>query len=79
MTAQQLPHLRQGIPLAVQNLQKAFGEHALKRIEATVRPENPGSLRVLQRSGFTQYGHSRKAFLLDGQWFDLLLFEVHAP
>ncbi|MGL5994973.1 MAG: GNAT family N-acetyltransferase [Pseudomonas proteolytica] len=67
---------RQAVALG---LEKAFGEHALKRIEATVRPQNPGSLRVLQRTGFTQYGHSRKAFLLDGQWFDLLLFEVHAP
>ncbi|WP_339533164.1 GNAT family N-acetyltransferase [Pseudomonas mucidolens] len=60
-------------------LQKAFGEHALKRVEATVRPENPGSLRVLQRSGFTQYGHSHKSFLFHDQWFDLLHFEIHAP
>ncbi|KAA0947079.1 MULTISPECIES: GNAT family protein [unclassified Pseudomonas] len=59
-------------------LKKAFEEHALLRIEATVRPENPGSLRVLERSGFTQYGHSRKSFLFHGQWFDMLHFEIHA-
>jgi len=60
-------------------LKKAFQEHELVRIEATVRPENPGSIRVLERNGFSQYGHSRKSFLLHGQWFDMLLFEVHAP
>ena len=31
MTAQQLPHLRQGIPLVVQNLQKAFGDRQVLR------------------------------------------------
>ncbi|MFC6336497.1 GNAT family N-acetyltransferase [Pseudomonas sp. CCM 7891] len=66
---------RQAVALG---LHKAFAEHGLLRIEATVRPENPGSLRVLERSGFTQYGHSRKSFLLHGQWFDMLHFEIHA-
>ncbi|MFO2462296.1 GNAT family N-acetyltransferase [Pseudomonas sp. 15FMM2] len=67
---------RQAVALG---LEKAFGEHALKRVEATVRPQNQGSLRVLQRSGFTQYGHSRNSFLFHNQWFDLLHFEIHAP
>jgi len=65
---------RQAVALG---LQKAFQDHGLLRIEATVRPENLGSVRVLERSGFTQYGHSRKSFLLHGQWFDMLHFEIH--
>ena len=59
-------------------LAAAFGTHGLLRIEATARPENPGSIRVLERNGFRQFGHSRRSFELGGQWFDRLLFERHA-
>ena len=58
-------------------LEQAFGTHALGRIEAVARPENKGSIRVLERNGFRQFGHSRRSFELDGQWFDRLLFERH--
>ena len=58
-------------------LEQAFGEHGLLRIEAVARPENAGSIRVLQRNGFHQFGHSRRSFELGGQWFDRLLFERH--
>jgi len=44
------------------------------RIEAIARPENQGSVRVLERNGFQQFGHSRHSFELGGQWFDRLLF-----
>ncbi|MDI4634437.1 GNAT family N-acetyltransferase [Pelomonas sp. V22] len=59
-------------------LAEAFGRHGLWRIEATCRPENPASQRVLQVSGFQQFGHARRCFQLNGQWFDLLHFETHA-
>ena len=58
-------------------LEQAFGEHGLLRIEASARPENLGSIRVLERNGFRQFGHSRRSFELGGQWFDRLLFERH--
>ncbi len=58
-------------------LDAAFGTHDLHRIEATARPENTGSIRVLERNGFRQFGHSRRSFELGGQWFDRLLFERH--
>jgi ribosomal-protein-alanine N-acetyltransferase len=58
-------------------IEQAFGTHALERIEATARPENRGSVRVLERNGFRQFGHSRRSFELGGQWFDRLLFERH--
>lgn len=58
-------------------LAEAFGPLGLQRIEAVARPENEGSIRVLQRNGFVQFGHSRHSFELGGQWFDRLLFERH--
>ena len=58
-------------------LEQAFGPHGLRRIEATARPENAGSVRVLERNGFRQYGCSRRSFELGGRWFDRLHFERH--
>jgi ribosomal-protein-alanine N-acetyltransferase len=58
-------------------LEQAFDVHGLVRTEAVARLENAGSVRVLERNGFTQFGHSRRSFELGGQWFDRLLFERH--
>ncbi|MBW8758190.1 MAG: GNAT family N-acetyltransferase [Burkholderiales bacterium] len=58
-------------------LERAFGEHGLLRIEATARPVNLGSIRVLERNGFRRFGHSRRSVELGGQWHDRLLFERH--
>ncbi len=58
-------------------LAQAFGAHGLRRIEAVARPENQGSVRVLERNGFVQFGHSRRSFELGGRWCDRLLFECH--
>ena len=59
-------------------LAQAFGPHGLGRVEAVARPENKGSVRVLERNGFRQFGHSRRSFELGGRWHDRLLFERHA-
>jgi len=56
----------------------AFGELGLARIEADCRVENAASARVLRRNGFTQFGHSRRSFELQGEWYDRLHFECHA-
>jgi [ribosomal protein S5]-alanine N-acetyltransferase len=58
-------------------LEQAFGTHGLGRIEAIARPENKGSIRVLERNGFVRFGHSRRSFELGGRWHDRLLFERH--
>jgi ribosomal-protein-alanine N-acetyltransferase len=58
-------------------LEQAFGPHGLLRIEANARPENAGSVRVLERNGFRQYGRSLRSFELGGRWFDRLHFERH--
>jgi RimJ/RimL family protein N-acetyltransferase len=39
---------------------------------------NLGSVRVLLRNGFVQFGHSRNSFELGGLWYDRLHFERHA-
>jgi len=58
-------------------LEQAFGAHGLRRIEAIARPQNLGSIRVLERNGFRRFGHSRRSFELGGQWHDRLHFERH--
>ncbi len=59
-------------------LAEAFGPLALWRVEATARPANAASIRVLERSGFQAFGHSRRCFRLHDEWFDLVHFERHA-
>jgi ribosomal-protein-alanine N-acetyltransferase len=61
-----------------QVLDKAFLELDLKRIEAAVRVSNVASIRALQRNGFSQYGHAKRSFELNGIWHDVLHFEAHA-
>ena len=58
-------------------LKKAFEELKLWRIEASARPENAGSVRVLERNGFNVFGRSLRSMWLRGQWYDLLQFERH--
>jgi ribosomal-protein-alanine N-acetyltransferase len=60
-----------------QMLEIAFGRLGLKRIEADASVENRGSIRVLERNGFVQYGRSRRSFELQGTWYDRLHFERH--
>ena len=56
-------------------LEEAFGTLELWRVEATARPQNMGSIAVMQRNGFHQYGHSEKAMRFHDAWSDLLYFE----
>lgn len=59
-------------------LTKAFGELGLLRVTANARVSNEGSIKVLLRSGFRQYGRSERSFELGGVWHDCLHFERHA-
>lgn len=56
-------------------LEEAFGKLELWRLEATARPQNLGSIAVMQRNGFHQYGKSEQAMLFQDAWSDLLYFE----
>jgi len=48
----------------------------LHRIEATVRPENVASLRVLAKVGFREEGLFRRYLDVAGGWRDHLCFAV---
>ncbi|HEY1394817.1 GNAT family N-acetyltransferase [Roseateles sp.] len=69
-------HAKEAVRLV---LEKAFGELGLIRIEAKVRAGNSGSIKVLQRNGFTEFGRSTRSFQLDGEWEDMAYFECRAP
>jgi ribosomal-protein-alanine N-acetyltransferase len=48
----------------------AFGPVGLHRVEATVRPENAASLRVLAKLGFRDEGLLQRYLEVDGAWRD---------
>lgn len=48
----------------------AFGPAQLHRLEATVRPENHASIRVLEKAGFRQEGLFRRYLNVAGDWRD---------
>lgn len=48
----------------------AFGPVGLHRVEATVRPENTASLRVLAKLGFRDEGLLQRYLEVDGAWRD---------
>ncbi len=58
-------------------LKEAFEGLKLWRVEASARPENAGSVRVLERNGFSVFGRSLRSMWLHGQCYDLLQFERH--
>jgi ribosomal-protein-alanine N-acetyltransferase len=55
-----------------------FGPVGLHRLEATVRPENVASLRVLAKLGFREEGLFRRYLDVDGEWRDHLCFALTA-
>lgn len=50
-----------------------FGSVGLHRVEATVRPENGASRRVLAKAGFREEGLLKRYLNVDGDWRDHLL------
>lgn len=53
-----------------------FSAAALHRLEATVRPENHASLRVLRKLGFREEGLFRRYLDVAGSWRDHLCFAL---
>jgi len=53
-----------------------FGAVMLHRVEATVRPENAASRRVLSKVGFREEGLLRRYLDVDGGWRDHLLVAI---
>lgn len=63
------------VALAVDHCLGAAGLH---RLEATVRPENVASRRVLEKVGFREEGLFRRYLDVDGAWRDHLCFAITA-
>jgi [ribosomal protein S5]-alanine N-acetyltransferase len=57
-------------------LDHCFGPVMLHRVDATVRPENAASRRVLAKVGFREEGLARQYLRINGQWADHLLFAL---
>jgi ribosomal-protein-alanine N-acetyltransferase len=53
-----------------------FGAVRLHRVEATVRPENTASRRVLAKGGFREEGLLKRYLEVDGAWRDHLLVGI---
>jgi ribosomal-protein-alanine N-acetyltransferase len=53
-----------------------FAAAGLHRLEATVRPENAASVRVLTKAGFRQEGLFRQYLDVAGAWRDHLCFAI---
>jgi len=53
-----------------------FGPVGLHRLEATVRPENVASRRVLAKLGFREEGLFERYLDVDGAWRDHLVYAL---
>ena len=73
-------HTNKGVATAAVALaaDHCFGPVGLHRLEATVRPENTASLRVLAKLGFREEGLFRRYLDVDGDWRDHLCFAMTA-
>lgn len=69
-------NIGKGIASEAVHLVKIFGfEHVqLNRIEAYVSPNNPGSIKVLEKNGFNQEGLLRKLLYINGKWQDHFIY-----
>jgi RimJ/RimL family protein N-acetyltransferase len=56
----------------------AFTTLGLHRVQATTRPANRGSWRVMERLGMRREGHLREAAYQEGKWSDVLIYGILA-
>ena len=54
----------------------AFSRLRLHRVEAACLPTNTASIRLLEKSGFTQEGYARRYLCINGAWQDHLLYAM---
>ncbi len=57
----------------------SFDELQLHRLDAGAMPSNLGSLRVLEKAGFTRVGVMRRFLFVAGNWEDHVLYELVGP
>jgi RimJ/RimL family protein N-acetyltransferase len=63
---------------AARMLRFAFDELGINRVWAVCDPDNPASIRVLQKVGMAEEGRLRQDLLVHGVWRDSLLFATVA-
>jgi len=59
-------------------LDHCFGVVGLHRVEATIRPENRASRRVVEKLGFRDEGIRRRCLHVDGAWRDHICYAITA-
>ena len=59
-------------------LDQCFFAVGLHRIEATIRPENTASRRVVEKLGFREEGVRRRSLHIDGAWHDHICYALTA-
>jgi len=71
-----LPFVRNGYMTAAVRaiIPFAFGTLRLHRLEAACIPTNAGSIRLLEKTGFTREGYAREYLCINGVWQDHLLY-----
>jgi ribosomal-protein-alanine N-acetyltransferase len=57
-------------------LDQCFFGIGLHRIEATIRPENQASRRVVEKLGFREEGLRRRSLHIDGAWHDHICYAM---
>jgi [ribosomal protein S5]-alanine N-acetyltransferase len=57
-------------------LDQCFFGIGLHRIEATIRPENTASRRVVEKLGFREEGIRRRSLHIDGAWHDHICYAM---
>ncbi|MDO9192898.1 MAG: GNAT family protein [Undibacterium sp.] len=74
-------HAGSGVATRAVNLvlTEAFEKLGLWRIEALVRDDNIGSVRVLEKNGFSVFGRAEQSMYFNQAWHDLLHFECRSP
>ena len=54
----------------------SFSDLCLRRLEATVDPDNLASIRILAKNNFRYEGRLRKKFFYRGSWHDELIYSI---
>ena len=72
------PHIQKGYmsEALLGLLPFVFIQKKFRRLEAACLPHNSASIRVLEKTGFTQEGYAREYLKIAGEWQDHLLFAM---
>jgi ribosomal-protein-alanine N-acetyltransferase len=69
-------HVSKGIctEAVIASTRFAFQEARLHRVQAAVMPNNPRSMRVLEKAGYRREGFAERYLCINGSWEDHVLF-----